>query len=103
MDGGRIAAEGSPRELITSYSTRDVVELRFEHDDVRRRALERLHDIQARVEPLADRVLVYSDDGEATVERLTSEGIHPDTMLVRRSTLEDVFLVVTGRQLIEEA
>ncbi len=103
MDGGRIAAEGSPRELITSYSTRDVVELRFEDDDVRRRALERLHDVHARVEPLADRVLVYTDDGEATVERLTSEGIHPNTMLVRRSTLEDVFLVVTGRRLIEEA
>ena len=103
MDGGRIAAEGSPRELITSYSTRDVVELRFEDDDIRQRALGRLAEIKARVEPLADRVLVYSDDGEATVERLTGEGIHPDRMLVRRSTLEDVFLVVTGRQLIEEA
>src|SRR5829696_304479 len=33
MDHGRIVAQGSPRELIERYSTREVVEIRF--DDVR--------------------------------------------------------------------
>jgi len=102
MDRGRFAAEGSPRDLIATHSTRDVVELRFEDDTARASALAELTAAEARIEPLADRVLVYADDGEASAEWLARRDIHPDSLLVRRSTLEDVFLAVTGRQLIED-
>ena len=101
MDRGRIVAEGSPRQLIEQHSTRDVVELRFTSDEERTNALRRLEKDGERVEPLADRVLVYTPDGEAAAERLTSDGLHPDSLLVRRSTLEDVFLSLTGRTLEE--
>ena len=99
MDGGRIVAEGSPRELINRHSSRDVVELRFGSDDERTAALPRLEGVGLRVEPLPDRVLLYSTDGEAAVERLSGDGVHPASLLVRRSTLEDVFLTLTGRTL----
>ena len=102
MDRGRFAAEGSPRDLIATHSTRDVVELRFEDDTARASALAELTAAESRIEPLADRVLVYADDGEASAEWLARRDIHPDSLLVRRSTLEDVFLAVTGRQLIED-
>jgi len=101
MDNGRIAAEGSPRQLIDEHCTREVVELRFADDADQQRALEPLHKIAVRIEELADRVLLYSDNGEADVERLSAEGVHPETLLVRRASLEDVFLSLTGRQLEE--
>ena len=47
------------------------------------------------------KVLVYSDDGEGELVRITQRGLHPLTSLVRRSSLEDVFLRLTGRSLIE--
>ena len=96
---GKIVAEGSPRELIERYSTREVVELRFETATARRlRLLDgRLVD---RVEPLPDRVLLYTEDGtqQRTAPRARAR---PQSVLVRRSTLEDVFLHLTGRSLIE--
>ena len=101
MDRGRIVAEGSPRQLIEQHSTRDVVELRFASDEERSAALTRLEKEGERIEPLADRVLVYTPDGEAAAERLTADGLHQDSFLVRRSTLEDVFLTLTGRTLEE--
>lgn len=101
MDDGQIVAEGSPRRLIEAHCTREVVELRFEDEAEQRRSLEPLAKIATRVEDLADRVLLYSDDGEADVERLTAVGIHPSALLVRRASLEDVFLRLTGRQLEE--
>ena len=101
MDRGRIVAEGSPRQLIADHATRDVVELRFIDDEQRTDAVRRLEKDGTRVEPLADRVLVYTPDGEAAAERLAADGLHPDSLLVRRSTLEDVFLTLTGRTLEE--
>jgi lipooligosaccharide transport system ATP-binding protein len=100
MDKARIVAEGSPRELIERYSTRDVTELRFAPgvQDVLDGSLEALAD---RVERLPDRILLYSDDGEATLVAARESGLEPRTALVRRSTLEDVFLRLTGRSLIE--
>jgi len=96
MDRGRIVDEGSPRELITRHATREVVELRFDDADNREEALARLsHEV--RTEALGDRLLVYSSDGDAAVNRLA--GIEPESVLVRRSTLEDVFLTLTGRTL----
>ena len=99
MDRGRIVAEGSPRQLIDRHSSRDVVEVRFRSDAERHAALPRLAAGALRVEEVADRVLVYTADGDATVERMSVDGARPATLLVRRSTLEDVFLSLTGRTL----
>jgi lipooligosaccharide transport system ATP-binding protein len=100
MDKARIVAEGSPRELIDRYSTRDVTELRFP-PGVQESLDGSLDGLAARVERLPDRVLLYSDDGEATLVATREAGFQPQTALVRRSTLEDVFLRLTGRSLVE--
>jgi len=100
VDHGRIMAEGSPSALIRQYSTREVVELRF-GSDLNAGAAERLEGAAQRVEVLPDRVLLYTDDGEALLEHVAALGLHPTTSLVRRSSLEDVFLRLTGRSLIE--
>ena len=99
MDRGRIAEEGSPLELIQRLSTREVVELRFANDVPE--VSENLFDGRvARIEVLPDRLLLYTDDGDALVP-LAHEQLHPRSVLVRRSTLEDVFLRLTGRTLID--
>jgi lipooligosaccharide transport system ATP-binding protein len=101
MDGGRIVAEGSPRDLIARYATREVVELRFEHDEAQAKALLRLGAHGDRVEPLADRVLVYTDDGDTSLNAIANDDVHAVSTLVRRASLEDVFLILTGRSLEE--
>jgi lipooligosaccharide transport system ATP-binding protein len=101
MDDGRIVSEGSPRQLIDRHCTREVVELRFDDDDQRAKAQEQIGASDLRLEPLADRLLVYTDDGEREVEALAHVGLHPESVLVRRSSLEDVFLTLTGRSLEE--
>ena len=100
MDKGEIVAEGSPRQLIEEYAPREVVELRFGEDGSDQAAL-KLDGLASRSEVLADRVLLYTDDADETQQALHSRGIHPDQVLVRRSTLEDVFLRLTGRGLID--
>ena len=100
MDKAKIVAEGSPRELIEHYSTRDVTELRFPVG-VQETLDGQLDGLGERLEHLPDRVLVYSDDGEAAAVAAHERGLRPETVLVRRSTLEDVFLRLTGRSLIE--
>ena len=100
MDHGRIVAEGSPRELIERYSTRDVVELRFDTDDHGAHAGE-VEGIGKRVEVLPDRLLVYADAGDAAASAVHARGVEPLSSLVRRSTLEDVFLHLTGRTLVD--
>ena len=100
MDRARIVAEGSPRELIARYAEREVVELRFSagsEDGV----VERLDGVGERIEALADRVLIGTADGDATVEAVHARGLEPESVLVRRSTLEDVFLSITGRTLVD--
>ncbi len=104
MDKGLIAAEGSPRELITAHSTREVAELRFrlgDEDDTHGRIAEKLADLGDRVEALPDRLLVYTDDGDEVVAKTHERGFEPVATLVRRSTLEDVFLRLTGRTLVD--
>jgi len=100
MDQGKIAAEGSPRELIQHYAPREVVELRF-NDGQKDHAVLKMEGLAQRSEVLADRVLLYTDDAEATQHGLHERGIDPEQVLVRRSTLEDVFLRLTGRGLID--
>ncbi len=100
MDKGVIAAEGSPRELITKYAPREVVELRFQ-DGQQDAAVLKLDGLAHSSEVLADRVLLYTDDAEATQHQMGERGVHPEQVLVRRSTLEDVFLKLTGRRLID--
>jgi lipooligosaccharide transport system ATP-binding protein len=100
MDRGVIAAEGSPMQLIKDYSTREVAELRFpvgDHDAT----AEKIADLGERVEVLPDRILVYSDDGEHVLAKVHERGLDPIATLVRRSTLEDVFLRLTGRTLVD--
>ena len=99
MDRGRIVAGGSPRELIDRHATREVVELRFATSEQQADSVPLLEPGAPRVESLADRVLVYTADGEAAVGMLADHGLTPTSVLVRRSTLEDVFLLLTGRAL----
>ena len=100
MDHGRIVAEGSPRELIDRHSSREVLELRFAAGTNGERAAE-VAGIGERHEVLPDRVLVYVDDGDAALSAVHARGLLPDSSLVRRSSLEDVFLHLTGRSLVD--
>jgi lipooligosaccharide transport system ATP-binding protein len=100
MDGGRIVAEGSPRALIERYSTREVVELRFSDPDADD-AAGKVSGIGERVEILPDRILVYAADGDSAAEEIHRRGLAPASVLVRRSSLEDVFLHLTGRTLVD--
>ena len=100
MDHGRIVAEGSPAQLIREHSTREVLEVRF-GSDRNAAVVEQLADLAERIEVLPDRVLLYSADGEAALEHVRGRGLNPVTSLVRRSSLEDVFLRLTGRSLID--
>ena len=106
MDKGKIAAEGSPQELIRRYSTREVVELRFraeqQPEEVAAEIAARMNGLARRLEALPDRLLLYTDDGDATASRIHDLGLQPESVLVRRSTLEDVFLHLTGRTLVDE-
>jgi lipooligosaccharide transport system ATP-binding protein len=100
MDKGKIMAEDSPMELIKKYSTKEVLEVRFgsgRSDQV----ADQLRQMCDRIEVLPDRILMYADDGEALLEEVTAKHLKPLTSLVRRSSLEDVFLRLTGRTLIE--
>ncbi|TBN55395.1 ATP-binding cassette domain-containing protein [Glaciihabitans arcticus] len=100
VDKGTIMAEGSPASLIRDHSSREVLEVRFGSD---RNAIvaEQIKNAGDRVEVLPDRILIYSPNGEAELTKLTDAGLEPITSLVRRSSLEDVFLRLTGRTLIE--
>ena len=103
MDHGRIVAEGAPRDLIREHSTREVLELRLpldEHADHTEMA-DLVSDITTRVEALPDRLLLYTDHGDATLEAVHAQGLEPISSIVRRSTLEDVFLHLTGRTLVD--
>jgi lipooligosaccharide transport system ATP-binding protein len=109
MDKGRIAAEGSPAELIRRYSTREVCELRFpvaEGQDGLEKYVDALAPVREqgaaeRIEALPDRLLIYTADGDAALAAVTATGLHPLSSLVRRSSLEDVFLRLTGRTLVD--
>jgi lipooligosaccharide transport system ATP-binding protein len=100
MDKGIIAAEGSPRDLIARYSTREVLELRFRVDDHATLA-DQVAGLGERVEVLPDRLLVYTDDGETAEKQVAEKGLDPVVSFVRRSSLEDVFLRLTGRTLVD--
>jgi lipooligosaccharide transport system ATP-binding protein len=100
MDGGRIVAEGSPRALIDRYSTREVVELRFAAESQEAFA-EKLAGLGERLEVLPDRILLYVSDGDAAVAEVHRRALSPSSVLVRRSSLEDVFLHITGRTLVD--
>ena len=100
MDKGKIAAEGSPRELIERYSPREVVELRFAVG-VQAEVIDQLRDAAIRLEELPDRVLLYTDDADATTAEVHRRGLEPETVVARRSSLEDVFLRLTGRTLVD--
>lgn len=100
MDSGKIAAEGTPAELIARYTTREVLELRLTAED-RAEHGEKLRGLGDRFEDLADRLLIYTDEGEEALVAAHATGARPVTALVRRAGLEDVFLTLTGRSLVD--
>ena len=100
VDKGAIMAEGSPAQLIRQYSSREVLEVRY-GSDKNASVAKKISDIGERQEILPDRILIYSDNGERDLAEITKRGHHPTTSLVRRSSLEDVFLRLTGRSLVE--
>jgi lipooligosaccharide transport system ATP-binding protein len=100
MNDGRIVAEGSPAQLIAEHATREVTELRFgvgEHEQL----ATKVEDLAERIEVLPDRLLLYTHDGESALAAVHERGLRPTAVLVRRSTLEDVFLRLTGRSLVD--
>ena len=99
MDGGRIVTEGSPRELVARHATREVVELRFHTPEERDLSLPRLSEFGERIEALTDRVLVYTHDAGKVVALVNDGELQPESVYERRGTLEDVFLILTGRTL----
>ncbi|MEI2820314.1 MAG: ATP-binding cassette domain-containing protein [Marmoricola sp.] len=98
MDKGLIAAEGTPRSLIETHCTREVAELRFKGDQ---QYVDQVADLAERIEVLPDRLLLYTDEGDRAVAAVHSRGIATEVALVRRSSLEDVFLSLTGRTLVD--
>lgn len=100
MDQGRIVAEGSPSQLIADHATKEVLEVRFA-PEVRAEAIAQLVGIGKKREVLADRVLISTDDAESCLDEIAERGLHPRAHLIRRSTLEDVFLALTGRTLVD--
>jgi lipooligosaccharide transport system ATP-binding protein len=101
MDQGRIVAEGSPRDLIARHVTREVVEVRFDLATSPARAHDQLARFGERMETLADRVVIYTHDGDRTAAHIGENGFGDASVLVRRASLEDVFLILTGRSLDE--
>jgi lipooligosaccharide transport system ATP-binding protein len=100
MDNGKIMAEGSPSGLIKEYSSKEVLEVRF-GSDRNAQMVEKLNHLSERLEVLPDRLLMYTESGEELLAKISALNIHPNTSLVRRSSLEDVFLRLTGRTLVE--
>jgi lipooligosaccharide transport system ATP-binding protein len=100
MDKGKIMAEGSPADLIKKYSSKEVLEVRFGSSG-NAEAAKKLEKVGDRLEVLPDRILVYTENGEKALEKVTKLGLNPITSLVRRSSLEDVFLRLTGRTLVD--
>ena len=100
VDKGEIMAEGSPAQLIRQYSSKEVLEVRYGSDN-NATVAKKIADVGERLEILPDRILIYSDNGERDLAEITKRGHHPTTSLVRRSSLEDVFLRLTGRTLVE--
>ncbi|MFT7327640.1 MAG: lipooligosaccharide transport system ATP-binding protein [Ilumatobacter sp.] len=100
MDAGKIVAEGSPQGLISKYVRREVLEVRFGYG-LNESMVPKVDGVGDRIEILPDRLLLYSDDGDAALSELHRREIIPESALVRRSSLEDVFLKLTGRTLVE--
>jgi len=100
MDKGKIMAEGAPPALIKKYSSKEVLEVRFGSKN-NAEAAKKIAHLGDRIEALPDRILVYTDDGEKILKQIHKLGLEPQTSLVRRSSLEDVFLRLTGRTLVE--
>lgn len=100
MDAGKIMAEGSPAQLIKTYASKEVLEVRFGTDRNEETA-PALQNLAERIEVLPDRILLYTENGEATLEKVIAAGLNPITSLVRRASLEDVFLRLTGRTLVD--
>jgi len=96
MDRGRVLVEGAPRDLVRAHARREVVEVPAAAGG----GGADLGGPGDEVEVHGDRVLVYTDRGEEAWHRLSARFPGAD-LLLRRATLEDVFLRATGRGLRE--
>ena len=100
MEGGRIISEGAPRDLISEHVSSEVLELRTTPE-----VLEKLESIVEGISVNTDRVgdalLVYAPDADVLMEKIRESGFEADDVLRRRGTLEDVFLKLTGRRLVD--
>jgi lipooligosaccharide transport system ATP-binding protein len=101
MDHGEIITEGAPEELIARHVGREVLELTI---DDRYPVEELLASLEGRFDSYerADRqLLLYTDDAERLLEAIDHARFPSERSVVRRATLEDVFLRLTGRTLRE--
>jgi lipooligosaccharide transport system ATP-binding protein len=98
MDQGRIVATGAPEELIRSTVPPGAVEVRATAEERARIAAELAPRFGA-PEQYSDRLVYYTEDGERVLAALGAGGYTIRSEIVRRTTLEDVFLRLTGREL----
>ena len=101
MDEGRIVAEGRPADLVRDHVGREVLELRLDEGCDADRLVASLngriqgHDLSEQT------LMLYADNAEKVLEELDHDVFPTESALVRRATLEDVFLRLTGRSLRE--
>jgi lipooligosaccharide transport system ATP-binding protein len=99
MDGGRIVARahhGADRAVLHARGGRAALRRR-----VAGGVRDKLAGLGERLEVLPDRILLYVADGDDAVDEVQRRALRPASVLVRRSTLEDVFLHLTGRTLVD--
>jgi lipooligosaccharide transport system ATP-binding protein len=100
MEGGRIISEGAPRDLISEHVSSEVLEFRARPDALKKLAAI-IEDTVDSMESLGDALLVYTSDSDAVMSRVNESGILVENILRRQASLEDVFLKLTGRRLID--
>jgi lipooligosaccharide transport system ATP-binding protein len=100
MESGRIIAEGAPRDLISEHISSEVLEFRARPDALKKLAAI-IEDTVDSMESLGDALLVYTSDSDAVMSRVNESGILVENILRRQASLEDVFLKLTGRRLID--
>ena len=100
MEGGEIVTGGSPREMIEEHVSPEVLELRATPDAIER-LLRMVEANDGAVERAGEALLIYTTDAGALMEKIHASGVPVKNTMYRRAGLEDVFLRLTGRQLID--
>ena len=98
MHRGKILKEGVPSNLVTEEIGREVVEIRIAKEEDEK-IIGRLSSLACGHERVGDTLYFYCRDGQDVMKRLIELDL--PNYLTRPATLEDVFLKLTGRGLIE--